>query len=212
MVDDPPAQHAREHRHERPVKPTTWYGVLGQTVAWIIAGLLFALILILVVIPRLSGSTPYTILTGSMVPTMPPGTIVVTRPEPFSTIRVGDVVTYQIASGQPAVVTHRVLGINVEADGSQTLTMKGDANPSPDLKRVIPKQVRGVVWYSVPYVGYVGAVGSADARSIAARVVGAALIAYALYVLVASLVRGRKPLSGHRRRSDNRSSITSNKE
>jgi signal peptidase I len=204
MVDDPPAQHAHDRRHERPARPKTWYGVLGQTIAWIIAGLLFALILVLVVVPRLTGSTPYTILTGSMVPTMPPGTIVVTRPEPFSVIRVGDVLTYQIASGQPAVVTHRVLGINVEADGSQTLTMKGDANPSPDLKRVIPKQVRGVVWYSVPYVGYVGAVGSADTRSVAARVVGAGLIAYALYVLIASLVRGRKPRSGHRRDSDNR--------
>ena len=65
-----------------------------------------------------------------MVPQMPPGTIVVDRPEPFASIRVGDVLTYQIASGEPAVVTHRVIAINVESDGSQTLTMKGDANPS----------------------------------------------------------------------------------
>ncbi|HMH57675.1 MAG TPA: signal peptidase I, partial [Galbitalea sp.] len=152
MVDDPPVQHARDHRHERPGKPTTWFSILGQVIAWAIAALLFALILILVVVPRATGSTPYTILTGSMVPQMPPGTIVVNRPEPFSAIRVGDVLTYQIASGEPAVVTHRVIAINVESDGSQTLTMKGDANPSPDLRHVIGKQVRGVVWYSVPYV------------------------------------------------------------
>jgi signal peptidase I len=196
MVDEPPAQHSRDHRHEKPVKRATWYSVLGQTVAWIIAGILFALIVVLVVVPRLTGSTPYTILTGSMVPTMPPGTIVVTRPEPFSTIHVGDIVTYQIASGQPEVVTHRVVGVNVESDGSRTLTTKGDANPSPDLKHVIAKQVRGVAWYSVPLVGYFGAIGSADGRSVAARIVGAALLAYALYVLIAALVRGKKAPKG----------------
>jgi signal peptidase len=202
MVDEPPAQHARDHRHERPTKPSAWYSIVGQVVAWAIAALLFALILVLVVVPRLTGSTPYTILTGSMVPTMPPGTVVVTRPEPFASIRVGDVVTYQIASGQPAVVTHRVIGINVESDGSQTLTMKGDANPSPDLKHVISKQVRGVVWYSVPYVGYIGAVGSSDGRAIAARIVGAGLILYALFVLISALVRGKKPQSGVKRGDD----------
>jgi signal peptidase len=208
MVDQAPAQHAHAHRHERPAKPTTWYRVLGQTIAWIVAAVLFGLILVLVVVPRLTGATPYTILTGSMVPTMPPGTIVVTRPEPFSSIRVGDVLTYQIASGQPAVVTHRVIGINVEADGSRSLTMRGDANPSPDLKRVIPKQVRGVVWYSVPLVGYFGAVGSADTRSVVARIIGAGLILYAIYVLIAALIKGRKPRTGDRPASDIRRSRT----
>src|ERR1700710_2266781 len=99
MVEEPPAQHAHDHRHLRPGKPTTWYSALGQVVAWLIAALLFAMILILVLVPRLTGSTPYTILTGSMVPVMPPGTIVVTRPEPFSSIRTGDVLTYQLVSG-----------------------------------------------------------------------------------------------------------------
>ena len=212
MVDDPPAQHVRDHRHERSGKPATWYGILGQVVAWTVAGVLFALILVLVVVPRVTGSTPYTILTGSMVPQMPPGTIVVDRPEPFSSIRVGDVLTYQIASGEPAVVTHRVIAINVEADGSQTLTMKGDANPSPDLRHIISKQVRGVVWYSIPYVGYIGAVGSADGRSIAARIIGAGLIVYAIVVLILALVRGKSPRKGDRRRSSRSGSVTTNQE
>ena len=212
MVDDPPAQHVRDHRHERSGKPATWYGILGQVVAWTVAGVLFALILVLVVVPRVTGSTPYTILTGSMVPQMPPGTIVVDRPEPFSSIRVGDVLTYQIASGEPAVVTHRVIAINVEADGSQTLTMKGDANPSPDLRHIISKQVRGVVWYSIPYVGYIGAVGSADGRSIAARIIGAGLIVYAIVVLILALIRGRSPRKGGRRGGNPGGSVTSNQE
>jgi signal peptidase I len=199
MVDQAPAQHARDPRHERQHRSATWYSILGQVIAWAIAAVLFALIILLVVVPRLTGSTPYTILTGSMVPTMPPGTVVVSRPTSFSDIHLGDVVTYQIASGQPAVVTHRVVGINVESDGSQTLTMKGDANPSPDLRHVISKQVRGVVWYSIPVVGYFGAIGSADNRSVIARLIGAALIAYALFVLIAALIRGRKAPKGSQR-------------
>ena len=191
MTAEPTARHDRVHRHFR-VGPTPWYSVVGQILAWFIAAVLFALILALVVIPRIFGATPYTILTSSMVPTMPPGTIVIDRAVPFDSITQGTVLTYQLQSGQPAVVTHRVVGINVEADGSRSLTMRGDANPSPDANHVIAKQVRGVVWYSVPYVGYIGAVGSVDLRSIAAKVVGALLILYALYVVIMALVRGRK--------------------
>lgn len=35
-------------------------------------------------------------------------------------IRVGDVVTYQIESGQPVVISHRVVGITSSSDGSRT--------------------------------------------------------------------------------------------
>ncbi len=197
MTAIPPAQHVAEHRHLR-TAPAPWYSVIGQILAWAIAAVLFALILALVVIPRITGATPYTILTSSMVPSMPPGTIVIDRPVPFDSITVGTVLTYQIESGQPDVVTHRVVGINVESDGSDTLTMRGDANPSPDVRHVISKQVRGVVWYSVPYVGYIGAFGSVDVRAIGARVVGGILILYAIYVVVMALVRGRKSPKGAR--------------
>jgi hypothetical protein len=67
---------------------------------------------------------------------------------------------------------------------------------------VISKQVRGVVWYSLPLVGYLGAVGSADARSVAARIIGAGLILYAIYVLIAARIKGRKPRPSDRSVSD----------
>ena len=40
-----------------------------------------AVLALTIVIPRLTGSTPYTVLTGSMVPTYPPGTLIVVKPE-----------------------------------------------------------------------------------------------------------------------------------
>ena len=69
-----------------------------------------------------------------------------------------------------------------------------------------------MVWYSVPYVGYIGAVGSADGRSIAARVIGAGLVAYAIVVLIVALVRGKSPQSGDRRRGNRARNMTTNQE
>lgn len=52
--------------------------------------------------------------------TLPPGTLLVVLPTPVADIRVGDVVTYQIESGQPSVVSHRVVGTTSSSDGSRT--------------------------------------------------------------------------------------------
>ncbi len=106
------------------------------------------------VLPKVTGSVPLTVLTESMEPTLPPGTLVVVRPTPVDRIHVGDVVTYQIASGEPAVVTHRVTSVTSAADGSPRLITQGDANAVADARPVRAVQVRGVVWYSVPWVGY----------------------------------------------------------
>lgn len=177
-----------------------WYSIVVQVIAWTVALAVFFLIAILVILPRIVGATPYTILTGSMVPNLPPGTVVVDRTTAFSAIRNGDIVTYQLRSGDPEVVTHRVIAKNVESDGTPTLTTKGDANPTADFAPVVAKQVRGVVWYAVPYIGYVGAFGGSDQRALAARIVGGLLLLYAAWVLITA---------GARRRRRNRDEIVS---
>ena len=58
-----------------------------------------ATLLVALVVPRLAGATPYVVLTGSMQPKMPPGTLVVARPVDPMSIAPGDVVTYQIQLG-----------------------------------------------------------------------------------------------------------------
>ena len=90
--------------------------------------LVAALAVVLVVLPRATGSTPLTVLTSSMEPGLPPGTLLVVRPTPVEQVRVGDVVTYQIASGRPEVITHRVTGVESATDGSLGFVLQGDAN------------------------------------------------------------------------------------
>lgn len=152
--------------------------VAGRAIALSAAGLVVVVLGLSVVIPRIGGGTSYTILTGSMRPTMPPGTLVVVRPVKPGEIKVGDVVTYQERSGQPDVVTHRVQSVRVTLDGTYSFVTKGDANDSADLKPVIPEQIRGVRWYSVRDIGYPSIWVDQDIRQVVVMGAVALLIGY----------------------------------
>lgn len=150
-----------------------------------------AVLVICVVLPQLVSGTALTILTGSMRPSMPPGTLVVIRPVAAQDIRIGDVVTYQIDSGQPTVATHRVVGTSFDGRGQRTFTTRGDANGSDDPQPVRPVQIRGEEWYHVPYVGYVNSLLSGQQRGIGRLVIAGALLSYAAW-MIAGAVRERR--------------------
>ena len=164
-----------------------WLAILGSV----------AVLASAVVVPRLGGATPYTVLTGSMAPGLPPGTLVVSRPADPRTIGIGDVVTYQLVSGRPEVVTHRVIGVSSDSEGSPLFRTQGDANTVPDQKWVRPEQVRGTLWYSLPYLGRLNTLISGDQRQLALQLVAGALGAYSLLMLTAGVRdrRRRRPLT-----------------
>ncbi len=81
--------------------------------------------------PRLGGATPYTVLTSSMEPEYPPGTLVVVRPVPIEEIGIGDVITYQLESGEPTVVTHRVVGLSTTLGASSRWSPRATRTTSP---------------------------------------------------------------------------------
>ena len=159
--------------------------------AWIVGGWTLTLCLVAVIavcvgIPRLAGATPYVVLTGSMRPGMPPGTLVVVRPVDARSIQVGDVITYQLASGEPDVVTHRVVTQGLDLHGRPVFRTQGDANTSPDPAWVRPVQVKGERWYAVPHLGRVSALLTANQHRLLSLVVGALLLAYAATAFVRS--------------------------
>jgi signal peptidase len=127
--------------------------VAGRAFALLVAGLVVVVLGLTIVAPRVMGASTYTILTGSMRPGMPPGTVVVIKPAAADHIGVGDVVTYQIHSGDPTVATHRVRTVSVALNGDTSFVTQGDANNAPDPNPVRPVQVRGKLVYAVPYVG-----------------------------------------------------------
>ncbi len=126
---------------------------LAEAVEVAFLGTALILAVCCVAIPRATGAIPMTILSGSMAPSIPAGALAVIRPIDGWRARVGEVVSYQPEAGAPTLVTHRVVAVSTSARGARTLTLQGDANGAPD-DPVDPAQVRGLVVYSVPYLGW----------------------------------------------------------
>ncbi len=163
-------------------------GWAGQVFAWLVILAVVALLAVAVVVPRLGGATPYTILTSSMEPHMPPGTLVVVRPVDPSEISVGTVITYQLESGRPTVVTHRVTAVGIDATGELRFTTQGDANSVADAAPVRPVQVRGERWYAVPQLGRLNTLLTGHERQLLVYVAAALLGAYAACQFLGALV------------------------
>ena len=87
--------------------------------------------------------------TGSMSPTMPTGSAAVVRDIPAAQIAVGDVVTVQ-RPGAALPVTHRVVAVALDpaVAGGRVVTLKGDANATPDLDPYELTKAKVVVAYS----------------------------------------------------------------
>lgn len=176
-------------------------GWIGQVISWFVIFAMLAVLAVCVLIPRLGGGTPYTILTGSMKSSLPPGTLVVVKPTPTEQIDIGDVITFQIETGKPTVATHRVIGKTVADDGSPRLITKGDDNAAADTDLVRPEQIRGKLWYSVPVLGRANTVLDKSQHQAAVVSVGAGLLLYAAYMLVSAATESR-PARGSRRKTE----------
>lgn len=136
-----------------------------------------ALATAVVILPRATGSVPLTVLTGSMTPTIHPGDLVIVRPTPLEELHLGDIVTFQPVSGVATLVTHRIISISHDAQRQVTgLQTQGDANNVAD-NPLVPGQVMGRVWYTVPYIGRL-----TNGRNtlLLLGAVGAALVVYAI--------------------------------
>ncbi|MDQ0824703.1 signal peptidase [Arthrobacter sp. B2I5] len=154
--------------------------------------------LVLIVVPVATGSQTYTVLTNSMAPKYPPGTFMVMKPAPFDQLKYGDVITFQLYSGRPEVETHRIVGFGSTQQGEKTLITKGDNNGATDENPVRAIQVKGKLFYAVPYVGFVANfLGNSD-RGIWTVIAAVALIGYGAITIYKSVrkTRSRDHLAG----------------
>ena len=112
------------------------------------------------------------VLSPSMRPAFAPGWAIVTRTEPVSALRPGQVVVFR-PPGMSTAYAHRVTSVTNHG-GHVIITTKGDANTAPDPwhaqleGRTVPKVV-----YAVPLLGHV-MVGleSKQARAVLVLVAG----------------------------------------
>ena len=117
-----------------------------------LAALVVGALAVVVIAPRAVHGAALTVLTGSMTPEIPVGSVVIVRPVDPRVLRPGDVATYQPKESEEAYITHRITAVNDDPEGL-SFTFKGDANRGPDLNAVPARAVRGEVWFHVPYLG-----------------------------------------------------------
>lgn len=108
---------------------------------------IFAVLLIGV---RLFGVQVYSVISGSMEPEYPVGSLIYVKEVDPSEIKVADVITYVLPSETPS--THRVVRIDEE---NQLFYTKGDANKTEDGAPVHFKNLIGTPVFKIPYLGYV---------------------------------------------------------
>jgi signal peptidase I len=156
----------------------------GRAVAYLAFLAVTLAALVLVVVPLVTGSQTYTVLTSSMAPKYAPGTFLVVKPTPFEELRTGDIITYQATSNSPVVVTHRITSVIASQQGQRLLVTKGDNNSVEDELPVQEAQVRGKLFYAVPGVGFLAnALGQGD-RGLVLKLTAIALIGYGAFSIV----------------------------
>ena len=181
-ADRDTARHARRPPRVHPLRRVLTL-VLGLVVLVVVA-----LAAAVALVPAVVGGHSLTVLSGSMEPTLPVGSVAVIKPVDTAQVKPGDVLNVtdrDPATGQSRIVTHRV----VEILPGPAFVTRGDANRTNDPRPVAAADVHGVLWYDVPYVGalrarLLGPAGLAIAG-------GLVLLAIALALLVPKYAKER---------------------
>ena len=106
-------------------------------------------------IPTFLGMDSFIIDGGSMRPAVPAGALVVAKRVDPALVAPGDIITFRHATSPSTPVTHRVVKVLRETDGTTNLLTKGDANASADPEPVATELPVSRMVYSLPYAGYV---------------------------------------------------------
>jgi len=96
---------------------------------------------------------PFLVPSGSMVPVIDPGDVVLVVPVQTDAIKVGEIIEYRNTKENINIV-HRVIAITGNASNMFFIT-KGDANGSPDSDPVSPQAVIGREIFVIPKIGWI---------------------------------------------------------
>ena len=124
----------------------------GLSTGLVIAAMVFAFLIAGI---RIFGVQVYGVLTGSMEPTYPTGSLIYVKAVDASDLRVNDVITFSISPG--VIATHRIVEI-VPDETYPTLVRyrtKGDANRDVDASLVSANNIIGKALFAVPHLGNV---------------------------------------------------------
>lgn len=123
---------------------------LWNTVSTVVVAIIIILAVLLAGV-RVIGFTPYCVLSGSMEPEFPTGSLIYVKNVPAKDVKIGDPITF-VLNEDLEVATHRVIEIDYI---NQCFYTKGDANDAPDGSPVHFNNLIGKPVFTIPYMGYV---------------------------------------------------------
>ena len=106
----------------------------------------------LLVLPGIFGYQMYNVITGSMEPSIPVGSLIYVNVMGPEEIREKDVIAFYSSVEDGSIITHRVVMNNVVLG---TFNTKGDANDGDDPVPVEYANFIGKVELTIPYMGKV---------------------------------------------------------
>lgn len=117
--------------------------------------MLAVLLAILFVGVRVIGLDVYTVLSGSMEPNLPVGSLIYVKDVDSADLEAGDVITYM--ASEKVVVTHRIVEVVPDENDPSVLRFrtKGDANNTEDEGLVHSNNILGSPVFHIPLLGYV---------------------------------------------------------
>ncbi|SPT52889.1 Signal peptidase I W [Actinomyces bovis] len=189
-----PGRPEPRRRLPRP-KPTGPLALLVSTIEILLGLTVIAVIGAVSLVPAFMGWVPLTVLTGSMSPGIPPGSLIAVRSvslEEASHLPLGTVVTYLPEAGSDVLITHRIVGLQAAEDGTSNYRIQGDANGAPDPGWIKPKQIRGILRYHLPFLGRVLVFLDPSAKAAWRTVAAGGLGLYALWEGAGILVERRR--------------------
>ena len=136
-------------------------------------------------VPRFAGIEQYVVISGSMEPAIPVGSMVYSAQTDPATLETGDIIVFYSTEAGSTPVTHRVVENHV-ADGE--IITKGDANAQNDMSPVIYANVLGKLVLHVPMLGYIAAPLGTMMGKIA---MGCVILAAYLLTVVGSKLSGK---------------------
>jgi signal peptidase I len=104
--------------------------------------------------PTVVGRHSFTVLSGSMEPTLHVGDVVIDRKVQVLDVRPGDIVTFRDPDGATRLLTHRVVQMRVAGSTAYVVT-KGDANTGVERWSIPVDGTVGLVEFRLPKLGHV---------------------------------------------------------
>ena len=141
---------------------------------------------LLLTVPKIFGYKIYNVISGSMEPAIPTGSLVYIQGCEPAEVQEGEVIAFYGTGEGGAIITHRVLENRVLMGEFVT---KGDANPQEDLTPVPYARCIGRAAYSVPHAGVLAEFLTGPKGKLAAG--GIILGAVVLQILASVLDRQR---------------------